>query len=260
MSNQIDVTVRFGEGVRIGDNVMIGANSYIDHDVIIRDNVTIGENAFIGARAILGEYLVDFLDDRLNKKHPLVIGKNAVIRSETIVYGECQIGDNFQTGHRTTIREHSRIGHHVRIGTLSDIQGYCEIQNYVNMHSNVHIGQGSKIENYAWIYPYVVLTNDPTPPSETLLGVTVKEFAVVATGSIVMPGITIGCDALVGAGAIVTKNVGERRIAVGNPAKDVGDVEKIVDKQTGKKVYPWRYTFDRGMPWIDVGYDNWILK
>lgn len=258
MNNHIDASVRMGENVRIGNNVTIGAGCYIDHDVIIRDNVTIGANTFVGARCILGEYLVDFFDGYTNKEHPLIIGEGSCIRSETIIYGDCKIGPYFQTGHRVTIREQSQIGHHVRIGTLSDIQGFCEIQNYVNLHSNVHVGQHSKIENYAWIYPYVVLTNDPTPPSETMKGVTVKEFAVVATGTIVMPGMTIGQDALVGAGAIVTKPVADMHIAVGNPAKDVGNVEKIVDKETGKKVYPWRYTFDRGMPWKGIGYDAWM--
>ncbi len=141
----------------------------------------------------------DFYTDRSNKVHPLIIGQKALIRSETIIYGDTVIGDNFQTGHRVTIREKSRIGHNVRIGTLSDIQGDCDIGNYVNLHSNVHIGMKSTIKDYVWIFPYVVLTNDPTPPSETLLGVTIEEFAIIATGSIIMPGKHIGKDALVGA-------------------------------------------------------------
>lgn len=98
------------------------------------------------------------------------------------------MGDYFQTGHQVTIREKSRIGHHVSIGTLSDIQGDCEIGNYVRLHSNVHIGQKSVIHDYVWIFPYVVLTNDPTPPSEELVGVEIKSFAIVATGTVVLPG------------------------------------------------------------------------
>lgn len=244
-------------GCIIGDNVTINRGTYIDYNVIIRDNVNLGEDSFVGARTILGEYLSDFTVNRQRTSHLLSIGDNAVIRSETIIYGDSIIGNNFQTGHRVTIRENSHIGSHVRIGTLSDIQGYCEIGNYVNMHSNVHVGHKSVIKDYVWIFPYVVLTNDPNPPSEELLGVTIEEFAVVATGTVVLPGMVIGKDSLVGAGAIVTKDVQPERIAVGNPARDVGSTSKIKNKVTGEQVYPWKYTFDRGMPWAGMTYEKW---
>lgn len=255
--NNISKSATICENVYLGKNITIEDGVYIDIGTIIRDNVHIKRNTYIGARCILGEYLVDFYNDRINKHHPLVIGENSLIRSETIIYGDNTIGNFFQTGHRVTIREHSEIGHHVRVGTLSDIQGYCRIGNYVNLHSNVHIGQKSNIHNFVWIFPYVVLTNDPTPPSETMLGVTVNEFAVIATSSTILPGINIGKDSLVGAGAVVTKNVEDKTIVVGNPAKVVGDITKIKDKASGKNIYPWRYTFNRGMPWKKLGYDEW---
>lgn len=259
----IGTNVEIGEGVVIkegcivGDNVCLGENVYVDYNVIIRDNVAIKDNGTIGAKCILGEYLVDFYSDRKGGIHPLVIGENALIRSETIIYGDNQIGDNFQTGHRVTIREGAQIGSHVRVGTLSDIQGHCVIEDYVNMHSNVHVGHKSVVRKYAWLFPYVVLTNDPNPPSESLLGVTIEEFAVVSTGSIVLPGIRVGIGALIGAGAIVTKNVDDNMVAVGNPAKMICGTEKITDNVTGEKVYPWKYTFDRGMPWQGIGYERW---
>ena len=232
--NFIDKSVIIGQNVQFGDNVtikagciiednvLIGDNVYIDFSTIIHSNVTLDEDTTIGARCILGEYIADFYEDRINKEHPLHIGKDSIIRSETIIYGDNDFGDYLQTGHRVTIREKSKIGEHVRIGTLSDIQGYCEIQDYVNMHSNVHIGMHSVIKKYAWIFPYVVLTNDPNPPSESLMGVTVEEFAIVATGSVVLPGMVIGNGALVGAGSIVTKNISADTIAVGNPAREYG--------------------------------------
>lgn len=250
-----NVTVKSGS--IIGNNVILGKGTYVDYNVIIRNDVKIGKDAFIGVRSILGEYLTDFTIERQNNVHPLIIGDNALIRSETIIYGDCVIGNNFQTGHRVTIRENSVIGHHVRVGTLSDIQGYCNIGNYVSMHSNVHIGQKSVIKDYAWIFPYVILTNDPNPPSENLMGVVIEEFAVVATGAVVLPGIVIGKDALVGAGSVVTKDVLPETIVVGNPAKNVGSVYKIKNRVTGEQVYPWRYSFDRGMPWESIGYKQW---
>ena len=183
-----------------------------------------------------------------------------MIRSGSILYAGSSIGDNFQTGHRVTIREKAVIGNDVSVGTLSDIQGNCKIGNYVRLHSNVHIGQLSEIDDYVWIFPYVVLTNDPTPPSESFVGVHVHSFATVATGAIVMPGLELGQDCLIGAGAIVTKSAEPYAVMVGNPAKQISDVRNIKSKITGEPVYPWRDHFGRYMPWDGVGFDAWYAS
>lgn len=248
------------EGTIIGENVTIEDNVYIDYGCIIRDNVHIKKGSFIGARSILGEYLMDFYKNRENSIHPLIIGENSLIRTENIIYGDTIIGDNFNSGHKVTIREKTKIGNNVRVGTLSDIQGYCEIGNYVGIHSNVHIGQKSKINDYVWIFPYVVLTNDPTPPSEVLIGVIIDSFAIIATGSIILPGVHIYEDGFVGAGAVVNRDVPKETVVVGNPAKEICSVSKIKNKVTGESVYPWRYTFKRGMPWENTSYDAWYNK
>ncbi len=259
----IGENVQFGEGVSLGhncvieDNVRIGDDTFIDSNSIIRSGVNIGDNAFIGANCIIGEYWMDFCLDRQPHEHPLNIGNKALIRSGSIIYAGSTIGDNFQTGHQVTIREKSNIGDNVSVGTLSDIQGNCKIGNHVRLHSNVHIGQLSVIDDFVWIFPYVVLTNDPTPPSENFVGVHIHSFAIVATGSIIMPGLEIGQDSLVGAGAIVTKSVESYAVAVGNPAKVISDVRKIKNKITGEPAYPWREHFSNYMPWDKVGFDAW---
>ena len=156
-----------------------------------------------------------------------------------------------------TIREKAEIGNNVSIGTLSDIQGNCKIGNYVRLHSNVHVGQLSVIDDYVWIFPYVVLTNDPTPPSENFLGVHIHSFAIIATYAVLLPGVEVASDALIAAGAVVTKNVEQYAIVGGNPAKVISDVRKTKNKVTGESVYPWRYHFDRNMPCEGIGYDEW---
>lgn len=244
--------------VFIEENVVIGANTYIDSNTIIRSGVTIGEDSFIGANCIIGEYWMDFCLDRQLHDHPLTIGKKALVRSGSIFYAGSRIGENFQTGHQVTIREKSEIGHHVSVGTLSDIQGNCKLGNYVRLHSNVHIGQLSVVDDFVWIFPYVVLTNDPTPPSENFVGVHIHPFAIITTGSIIMPGLDIGQDSLIGAGAIVTKSVEPYAVAVGNPAKTISYVCKVKNKVTGEPVYPWREHFSNYMPWDKVGFEAWF--
>ena len=259
----IGENVTFGEDVSIGhnciieDNVTIGEKCVIDSNCIIRSGVSLGENSNVGSNCIIGEYCADYYQDHQVHFRPLSIGENALIRSGSIIYSGSSIGKHFQTGHQVTIREKALIGDNVSVGTLSDIQGNCKLGNYVRLHSNVHIGQLSVIDDFVWIFPYVVLTNDPTPPSENFVGVHVRPFAIIATGAVIMPGIEIGQDALIGAGAIVTKSVAPYDVAVGNPAKPISDVRKIKSKITGKPVYPWREHFTNYMPWEKIGFDAW---
>ncbi len=250
--------VKLGHNCIIEDNVTIGKDVFIDSNTTIRSEVTIGDGSFIGANCIIGEYWMDFCLDRKYHSHPLSIGANALIRSGSILYAGSQIGHDFQTGHQVTIREKTVIGDHCSVGTLSDIQGDCTIGNYVRMHSNVHIGMKSVIDSFVWIFPYVVLTNDPTPPSDVLLGVHIHPFAIVATGSIIMPGMEIGSDCLVAACANVNKPVAEYAVVGGNPAKPISDIRKIKHKLSGEPAYPWRYHYDGRMPWAECGFDNWF--
>ena len=116
------------------------------------------------------------------------------------------------------------------------------------------------IDDFAWIYPYVVLTNDPTPPSNEFLGVHVHSFAVIATGAIIMPGLDLGQDCLIAAGAYVAKSVEPYAVALGNPARIISDVRKSKNKITGEPVYPWRNHFSNYMPWDGVGFDEWYAS
>lgn len=260
----IGSNVQFGNNVSLGhnciieDGVVIGDNAFIDSNTVVRRGVTLGRDAFIGANCIIGEYLMDFCSDYKYHDHPLMIGNNALIRSGSIIYAGSTIGNDFQTGHQVTVREKTVIGEHVSVGTLSDIQGNCRIGNYVRLHSNVHIGQLSMVDDFVWIFPYVVLTNDPTPPSEDFVGVHVHSFAIIAASATIMPGLDIGQDALVAAGAVVTKPVAGYAVVAGNPARPISDVRKVRNKVTGKPVYPWRYYFERAMPWEGMGFEAWF--
>lgn len=241
----------------IEDNVVLGDNIYIDHNCIIRSDVSIASDSMIGANCIIGEYQMDFYADRLYHKHELKIGERALIRSGSVIYNGSEIGKNFQCGHHVTIRERTQIGNNVSIGTLSDIQGDCRLGNFVRLHSDVFIGKHSRIDDCVWIFPHAVFTNDPTPPSEHEFGAYIHSFAIIAANAILLPGVEIHTDALVGAGAVVTRDVDKYEVALGNPAKIKGDVRDIKNRESGDRHYPWRYHFDRAMPWENYGFDHW---
>lgn len=244
----ISETATIGKNVKIGDNSSIYDNVVIGDDTVIANNCTIGEPH--------GNYYTS--DSYQNPKTN--IGKNSLIRSHSIIYSGSTFGNEFSTGHRVTIRENTTFGEKCRVGTLSDIQGYCSFGNYCWLHSNVHIGQGSKVGNYVFIYPYVIFTNDPTPPSNICKGPRVDDFSQIAVSSVLLPGVKIGKHALVGAGSIVGKHVDDYMLVVGNPAKPVKDVREIKSRETNESHYPWPKRFSRGMPWEEIGFESWNKK
>jgi acetyltransferase-like isoleucine patch superfamily enzyme len=248
------------ENCIIEDHVTIGDGVWIDSNTILRQDVTIGSNSWIGANCIIGEYQMDFIAKRVQCKHELQIGERATIRSGSILYSGSCIGDDFQTGHHVTIRENNKIGNGVSIGTFSDIQNQCEVGDYVRIHSSVFIPKLTRIEDCVWIFPRVVFTNDPTPPSDTEKGCHIHSFAIIAANAVLLPGIEVHHDAVVGAGAVVTKDVKECELVIGNPAKVAGDVRDIKNRTTGDSHYPWRYHFDRAMPWCGFGFEKWYQE
>jgi len=221
----------------IGKNVSIGAYS------IIHDNVEIGENTIIGPYCELG------VTNHLSEGEKLSIGPDSHIRSRCTFYEGSKFGNNLITGHSVTVREKTSAGKNFQIGTLSDIQGHCSIGDYVRTHSNVHIGQHSRVGNFVWIFPYVVLTNDPHPPSEIMQGVTIMDFAVIATMSVILPGAKISEGVFIGAQSCIGGETEADSFYAGSPAKKIGPASKIKLKDgIGEPGYPWRIHFKRGYP------------
>ena len=231
----IHATAIVSPKAKLAAGVSIGAYS------IIHDNVELGEGVNVGAFCELG------VSNHLSESKPLIIAQDAHIRSHSVFYEGSSFGKGLVTGHRVTVREKTVAGENLQIGTLCDIQGHCTIGDFVRLHSNVHIGQGSDIGNFVWIFPYVVLTNDPTPPSHDLQGVTVEDFAVIATMSVILPNARISTGCLVGAHSLVKGVTEAHSIYVGNPAKNIGPTTKI-KLANGEPAYPWTTHFRRGYP------------
>lgn len=234
----------------ISDKAKVGNNVKFGNFVIVYDDVEIGDNSIIESYCELGYH-------NGRERGPLIIGSNSLVRSHSILYAGSEIGNGLATGHHVTIRENMKIGRGFQVGTLSDLQGESVIQDYVRLHSNVHVGQKSLIGNFVWIFPYTVLTNDPHPPSDGFTeGPEISDYAVVAVGCIIFPGVKIGKGALVGAGCVLRQDLPDNQIAVGNPSKIIGPTSMIKLTSTDKSAYPWRFHFHRGYPKEIV--DDWM--
>jgi len=244
--------ISIGQNVELGKDVKIGDNS------IIYDNVIIGDNTTICNNCVVGEPLNDYYTNSDYKQPETIIGANSLIRSHTIIYAGSTFGDYLNTGHRVTIREKTMAKNNCMFGTNCDIQGFVEIGEYCRMQSNAIIGQYSRIGNYVFIYPFVILTNDPKPPSNYFTGPTIGDYSVIATSSVLLPGITIGNHCLVAANSTVNSDYSDYSFISGNPAKLISDIRKLPLFTDNQRHYPWPYNFERGMPWQNIGYENWL--
>jgi len=185
----------------------------------IYKNVKIGENARIEECVFIGCPPCGKTEGELET----VIGDDCVIRSGTVIYAGNIIGKNFQTGHNVVIREENRIGDDVSIGTLSCIEHHVEIQNKVRMHSQVFVPEYSVLEERCWIGPKVTMTNTFHPQcpgaKKCMKGPRIRKEAKIGANTTILPDITIGEGAFIGAGSVVTKNIPEKKVACGNPAR-----------------------------------------
>jgi UDP-2-acetamido-3-amino-2,3-dideoxy-glucuronate N-acetyltransferase len=133
------------------------------------------------------------------------IAKGTVVHDQVNLY-KCQVGENCKIDAYVYIEQDVKIGDN------------CKIRPFV------FIPTGVTIENNVFVGPGVIFTNDKLPRAKgewKLSPIRVKEGASIGAGSVVLPGVTIGKRAIVGAGTVVTRNVPEDAIVVGNPARVV---------------------------------------
>jgi acetyltransferase-like isoleucine patch superfamily enzyme len=233
----IHPTALVDPAARLAEDVEIGPFTIVHADVDLGAGSVVGSHCELGHPAGTGDV------------GPLRIGAGALIRSHSVFYAGSSFGDGLQTGHRVTLRDGIEAAEDLRIGTLCDLQGEAVFGRHVRLHSNVHIGRGSTVEEFVWIFPYVVLTNDPHPPSDGFhVGATIERFAVVATSSVVLPGVRVGEGSLVAAHALVRADVPPGAICAGVPGKVRGSVDGIQLSDGSGPAYPWRRHFHRGYP------------
>jgi acetyltransferase-like isoleucine patch superfamily enzyme len=199
----------------------------MDRNWKIHPDVKIDADFIPGDFVIIGEPFSNPEGDTLKT----VFGRNPIIRSHTVIYAGNVIGDNFQTGHGVLVRELNRIGDNVSIGSHSNIEHHIKIGNNVRIHSNVFVPEFSILEDDCWLGPGVILTNARYPRSENvkkeLAGPVIRSGAKIGAGAVLLPGVIIGRNALVGAGAVVTEDVPDHSVVVGNPARVIKNISDI---------------------------------
>jgi len=210
-------------------------------------NVSLGKDCVLEPPVIIGRPPRGKEDGELET----VLGNDCVVRSFTTIYAGTVIGSGFQTGHGALIREGNVIGDNCSVGTNAVLEFDNRIGNFVRIHSGAFLEMVT-VEDYVFIGPNVVFTDDPHPMGcprfkDCVKGATVREFARIGANSTILPGVVIGKNALVGAGSVVAKDVGEGLVVAGVPAKVVGKVSELKCRMGFfERVYGWEPYEKRG--------------
>jgi acetyltransferase-like isoleucine patch superfamily enzyme len=165
---------------------------------------------------------------------PLTLGEGASLRSGTVIYAGSRIGPRLQTGHGVVIREQNVIGADVQVWSNTVIDYGCRIGDRVKIHANCYVAQFTVLDDDVFLAPGVTFANDLYPGDERsaalMTGPHLEAGAQIGVNVTILPYIRIGAGAIIGAGAVVTRDVPAGFVAYGNPAvprRKVADLPAI---------------------------------
>jgi acetyltransferase-like isoleucine patch superfamily enzyme len=207
---------------------------------LIHPNVTIGAGTVVEEGAIVGQPPRGKQPGEL----PTRIGSGGVIRSGTVIYAGATIGDGFNSGHGAMIREDNVIGDRCSVGSNAVLEPGNTIGNDTRIHSQCFL-EHVKLGDRVFLGPGVVFTDDPHPMCprylDCVLGATVEDDVSIGGNATILPGVKIGAGSLIGAGAVVTRDVENGVVVGGNPAKVLKQVKELVCfKGFFERPYVWR--------------------
>lgn len=217
-------------GTRLPQEVSLGAH------VVIHAGVEIGEGCVIEDGAILGKTpkLARTSAAAAGSLGPLRIGERVTICAGAIVFAGASVGSEAVIGDQAHVRERAEIGERTVIGRGSAVDNDVRIGARVSVQTLVYLTAFSLVEDDVFVGPGARTANDDTmnrhDPSEPLRGVTLRRACRVGAGALLLPGVEVGEEAFVAAGAVVTSDVPARAVVWGVPARvqrEVGDEDLL---------------------------------
>jgi acetyltransferase-like isoleucine patch superfamily enzyme len=192
---------------------------------VLRDGVRILEHAVVGKQPSLSPRSTASREPL----PPAEIGDGTIVSAGAVVFAGSTLGARVIVGDQACVRERVRIGDDVVVGRGSLIENDTTVGAMTKIQADAYITAYSTLEEHVFIAPCVVTTNDnfmgrTERRHDLVRGPTIRRGARVGGGAVLCPGIVVGEEAFVGAGAVVTKDVPPRVLVVGNPARVLRDV------------------------------------
>jgi acetyltransferase-like isoleucine patch superfamily enzyme len=205
---------------------------------IVYPGTVVGEGCKILDYAVVGKQPT--LSPRSTAKRedlpPLVLGAGTIVSTGAVVFAGTTLGERVIVGDQACVRERCTIGDDVVIGRGSLVENDTSVGALTKIQAHAYITAYSLLEDNVFIAPCVITTNDnymgrTEKRHELIKGPTIRRGARVGGGSVLLPGIEIGEEAFIGAGAVVLRDVPAKAVMVGSPARQIRDVpdEELLD-------------------------------
>jgi acetyltransferase-like isoleucine patch superfamily enzyme len=212
-----------GDGVEVGDGVCFGAYVVVHPGTIIGERCAIEDHAVLGKRPQLAPHSGAHGEvGALELAQGVKVGAGAVVFAGAIVAADAIIGD------QSFVRERSSIGAGAVLGRGSVVDNDVELGENARIQTNVYLTAFTRVEEDVFIGPGAVTTNDNTMGRHgsemPVRGPILRRACRIGGSAVIAPGVEVGAEAYVAAGAVVTRDVPARAVVMGVPARVVRDV------------------------------------
>ena len=213
----------------VGRDVTFGAHVVVHDGVRIGDGCTIQDHVVLGKRPKLAR-------DAPAPDEPLVLGDGAAVCAGAVVFAGTTIGAGAIVGDQAYVRERVRVGERAVIGRATTVENDVTIGTRALIQTSVYVTAFSVVEDDVFLGPCVMTTNDDTMNRHgadvRLRGATFRRACRIGGGVVLTPGVEVGEEAFVAAGAVVTRDVPARSRVMGVPARAAGEVgdEELLER------------------------------
>ncbi len=211
--------VSVGEGIEWGANVVVHAGTVIGPECSIGDHAVLGRVPKLAAHSAAASAAPG---------DPLELEAGVTVGAHAVVLAGAKIGPGAIVGDQSFVRERALVGARTVIGRGSVVDNDVRVGERVRIQTNVYLAAGSVVEDDVFLGPGVLTSNDDTmsrhPPGRPPEGALFRRACRVGTGVVLVPGVEIGEEAFVAAGAVVTKDVPARAVVMGVPGQVVREV------------------------------------
>jgi acetyltransferase-like isoleucine patch superfamily enzyme len=227
----IGADVSFGAHVTVHDGTVIGEDVSFGAHVTVHDGTVIGDGCIVEDGAVLGKRPRLARHSSAAGGPPVAglrLGQRVTVGSGAIVFAGAAIGDDAILGDQSFVRERTRVGAGSVVGRGSVLDNDVVVGARVRIQTNVYITAASVVEDDVFVGPGACTTNDDTmarhDASYALRGATLRRACRIGGGAVLTPGVCVGEEAFVAAGAVVTRDVPARAVVMGVPARVVREV------------------------------------
>ena len=209
---------RIGEGTRLGAHVVVHPGTLVGAGCEVQDGAVLGKPPKLARHSTASRGAVE----------PLVIEDGAVVCCQAIVFAGARIGAGAIVGDQAFVRERARVGAGSVIGRGSAVDNDVVIGERVRVQNDVYLTAYSIVEDDVFVGPGALTTNDSTMArhdrSYEVRGAVLRRACRIGGAAVLVPGVEIGEEAFVAAGAVVTRDVPPRGVVMGVRARVVREV------------------------------------